>query len=142
MYHVHGHLDQYLTYEEMTPSEQLNCDCDKLAGAALSSALDQDEFINRVLPGEDLVVLLDGTKVSGSYEKTITRNWGDKEARLHYSANGIIPLELFDEVYWDGVEKVLGRCPERFSVWATKQVSGFNGNNHLLHHINGITFKM
>jgi hypothetical protein len=26
-----------------------------------------------------------------------------------------------------------------FSIWATKQVSGFNGNNHLLRHINGST---
>jgi hypothetical protein len=40
------------------------------------------------------------------------------------------------------VEKVLGRCPEMFSVWATKQVSGFNGNNHLLHHINGVTIDV
>jgi hypothetical protein len=92
-----------------------------------------------VLPDEDLVVLLDGIKVSGLYEKTITRNWGDKEARLHYHENGIVPLDQFDEVYWDGIEKVLDRCPEMFSVWATKQVSGFNGNNHLLHHINGVT---
>jgi hypothetical protein len=83
--------------------------------------------------------LLDGSKVSGSYEKTITRNWGDKEAREHYHENGIVPYDLFDEVYWDGIEKVLGRCPEMFSVWATKQVSGFNGNNHLLHHISGVT---
>jgi hypothetical protein len=26
-----------------------------------------------------------------------------------------------------------------FSVWATKQVSGFCGNNHLLNRINGVT---
>ena len=116
MYHVHGHLDQYLSYEEMTPAERLNCDCDKSASAALSLALELDEFIDRVLPNEDLVVLLDDAKVSGSYEKTITRNWGDKEARLHYSSTGIVPLELFDEVYWDGVEKVLDRCPEMLSL--------------------------
>jgi hypothetical protein len=138
MYHVHGHLDQFLTYEEMTPPERLNCDCDKPAGEALMTALERNRFIDRVLPDEDLVVLLDGSKVSGSYEKTITQNWGDKQARLHYHENGIVPLDLFDEVYWDGVEKVLGRCPEMFSVRATKQISGFNGNNQLLHHINGV----
>lgn len=43
------------------------------------------------------------------------------------------------EVYWDGVEKVLNNSAEMFAVWATKQVSGFCGNNHLLHHINGVT---
>jgi hypothetical protein len=139
MYHVHGHLDELIRYEDMTPAERLNCDCDKLASSALHDALAAGTFISRHLPDEDLVVLLDGEKVTGSYEKTITRIWGDKQARLHYHERGIIPLDLFDEVYWHGVEKVLGRCPEMFSVWATKQVSGFCGNNHLLHHINGVT---
>jgi hypothetical protein len=132
MYHVHGHLDELICYEDM------NCDCDKLAGSALHHALAAGTFISRHLPDKDLAVLLDGEKVTGSYEKTITRCWGDKQARLHYHEMGIIPLDLFDEVYWDGVEKVLGRCPEMFSVWAAKQVSGFCGNNHLLHHINGL----
>ena len=99
MYHVHGHLDRFLTYEEMNPSKRLNCQCDELAGVALSTAIEQQVFIDRVLPDEDLVVLLDGNKVSGLYEKTILRNWGDKQARLHYHDNGIIPLELFEEVY-------------------------------------------
>jgi hypothetical protein len=56
MYHVHGHLDQFLTYEEMTPSERLNCDCDKLAGEALSDSPERYQFIDQVLPDEDLVV--------------------------------------------------------------------------------------
>ena len=51
----------------------------------------------------------------------------------------ILPPGTFDAIYWDGVEKVLTSCPEMFSVWATKQVSGFFGNNHLLNHINGHT---
>jgi hypothetical protein len=101
------------------PTERLNCDCDKLAGKALSYALEHGRYIDRVLPDEDLVVLLDGSKVSGLYEKTITRNWGDNEARLHYHEKGIVPLDLFDKVYWDGIEKVLGCCPEMFLVWAT-----------------------
>lgn len=74
MYHNHGHLDQHLTFEEMTPLEWLNCDCDKLVGEALSDALEHQHFIDRVLPDEDLMVLLDGSKVSGSYKKTNTRD--------------------------------------------------------------------
>jgi hypothetical protein len=53
----------------MTPSERLNCDCNKLAGNALSDALEHGRYIDRVLPDEDLVVLLDGIKVSGLYMK-------------------------------------------------------------------------
>ena len=55
-----------------------------MAGEALSDVLENGRYIDRVLPDDDLVVLLDGGKVSGLYEKTITRSWGDKEARLHY----------------------------------------------------------
>jgi hypothetical protein len=139
MYHVHGHLDELIAYEDMTPTEHLNCDCDKLAGEALHHAIASGCHISRHLPDEDLVVILDGENVTGSYEKAITRNWGNKEARHHYHDMGIIPFDLFDKVYWDGIEKVLGCCPEMFSIWAMKQVSCFCGNNHLLHHINGVT---
>jgi hypothetical protein len=139
MIHVHGHLDQYLPLDLLTSIERLNCECDKLAGIALDEALLSGQFISRVFPGEDLVVLLDGDKLSGSYERSILRDWGDKQARVHYHMRNILPSHLFEEVYWDGIERVLDSCPEMFSVWATKQVSGFNGNNHLLRHINGST---
>ena len=139
MYHVHGHLDRYLRRDEMTPAEILNCDCDQLAGDALRWAVEHGCYIDRFLPGEDIVVSLNGCKVTGSYERAITRHWGDKVGREHYYVKDIIPLGMFDDVYWDGVEKVLTSCPEMFSVWATKQVSGFFGNNHLMRHINGHT---
>jgi hypothetical protein len=139
MFHVHGHLDQYLPLDQLTSPERLNCECDKLAGIALDEGLATGRFISRVLPGEDLVVLLDGEKLSGAYERTILRDWGDKQARWHYHVRNILPSHLFSEVYWDGLERVLDSSPEMFSVWATKQVSGFNGNNHLQRHIDGTT---
>jgi hypothetical protein len=131
MYHVHGHLDELLSYDQMSPAEQLNCECDKLADLALCLSLESHQFIHRVFPHEDLVVLLDDGKISGAYDKTITRNWGDKRARHHYDLKGIIPAHLFDEIYWDGTERVLNQCPEMFAVWASKHVSGFKDNNHL-----------
>ncbi len=136
---MHGHLDQFLALDQLTPAERLNCACDKLAGLALDDSLSSGDVISRLLPGEDLVVLLDGSKATGDLERTITRSWGDKQARWHYHKHNIIPAHLFDSVYWDGVEKVLGGCSEMFSVWASKQVSGFNGNNHLQRYIDGRT---
>jgi hypothetical protein len=90
-YHVHGHLDRYLIYDEMTPLERLNCDCDELADSALQISVKTGEFISRVLPGEDIVVSIDGSKVTGPYERTITRHWGDSIGRLHYCA-GEFPI--------------------------------------------------
>lgn len=66
-------------------------------------------------------------KVTVSYECTITCNWGDKIAWQHYHDKGIVPIDLFNEIYWDGVEGVLDKSPDMFSIWAMKQVSGFFG---------------
>jgi hypothetical protein len=128
-----------MSCDEMTPAERLNCDCDELAGLALYYALENDEFIHNELPNENIVISVDGRKITGSYEHAIVRSWGDKVGREHYYKEKIIPPGMFDDIYWDGVERVLGSSAEMFSVWATKQVSGFNGNNHLLHYINGTT---
>ena len=138
-YHVHGHLDKFLTLEQMTPEERLNCVCDKMAGMALDHGLSSCDYISRIFPGEDLVVLLEGQKSTGSYERTISRAWGEAEARHYYHRYDIIPSHLFDSVYWDGLERVLEGCSEMFSVWVSKHVSGFNGNNHLQRHIDGKT---
>ena len=73
MYHVHGHLDRYLSRSEMSPAELLNCECDHLAGAALRSAVESNNYISRILPGEDIVVSVNGCKITGSYERAITR---------------------------------------------------------------------
>eukprot|EP00956_Cyclotella_meneghiniana_P043230 scaffold259317_cov96-Cyclotella_meneghiniana.AAC.4 len=89
MYHVHGHLDRYLRRDEMSPAEILNCDCDQLAGKALRWAVEHGCYIDR--------------------------HWGDKVGREYYYVKDIIPPGMFDDVYWDGVEKVLTSCPEMFS---------------------------
>lgn len=78
---MHGHLDQFLTLDQMSPEELLNCACDKLAALAMDNALSSGDFISRIFPGKDIIVLLDDTKATGAFERTITRAWGDKEAR-------------------------------------------------------------
>ena len=45
-YHVHGHLDLLIPYDELSPAEQVNCDCDALAGEALSRAVESGDFID------------------------------------------------------------------------------------------------
>eukprot|EP00956_Cyclotella_meneghiniana_P017174 scaffold27740_cov66-Cyclotella_meneghiniana.AAC.1 len=112
-------MDRYLSRAEMTPAEILNCECDALAGDALRWAVANDCYINRFLPGEDIVVSVNGCKITGSYERAITRHWGEKVGRAHYHAKDIIPQELFDEVYWDGVEKhiIFCRDPARSAVF-------------------------
>ena len=136
-YHVYGHLDEYLDRSQLTTEENLNLDCDEEADTALQQGVETGMYIDRILPDEEFVVVVDGQKLSGSTTVAINRSWGRDIAREHYHAVDLIHRDHFDEVYWDGVEKVMARVPEMFSVWVTKQVSGFCGSNHMLRHIYG-----
>jgi hypothetical protein len=136
-YHVYGHLDKYLDRSQLTPEENLNIDCDEESDDALEQGVASGTYIDHILPEEEFVVVVDGQKLAGSTTVAINRSWGRDIAHEHYHAVNLIDREYFDEVYWDGVEKVMARVPEIFSVWVTKQVSGFCGSNHMLRHIYG-----
>jgi hypothetical protein len=135
MYHVFGHLDQYLSLDELTPEELTNIECNDVADIALTDRVRRSLYIDRVLPDEDFVAQVDGQKLSGPTLPAINHHWGRVEAREHYHNQGILNRDLFDKVDWDSTERVMTRAPDMFSVWVTKQVSGFCGTNHMLNHI-------
>ena len=134
MVHVHGHLDELLDLADLSPLELANVFCDYMASASLSEAAATQTFIERVLPNEEIVVEIGGDKICGAYTPIITRSWGDEIAREHYHDQGIVHRDDYDLVYWDGMEKVMKGASEMWSVWVTKQVSGFCGVNHVLRH--------
>jgi hypothetical protein len=137
MYHVFGHLDELLSLSELTIEEKINICCDQMAEEALHQSSRSHRYISRVFPEEDLVFCVDGVKISGATTPAISRHWGDEQAREHYHSKGILDRDLFDEVYWDGIEQVMKQSPTMFGVWVTKQVSGFCGTNHMLNTIYG-----
>ena len=136
-FHVFGHLDQLLAWEELTLEERANVECDKLADTALVDGVESGVYIDRVLPHEELVVTVGDEKISGSSTVAIYRHWGSEVAREHYHAKNIIHWDHFHEVDWDINERLSRSVPEMYSVWLTKQVSGFCGTNHMLNNIYG-----
>ena len=132
MYHVFGHLDDLLEEHERTDEENVNVECDHLAEAALAEGVSSLSFIDSIFPNEDIVAMVDDQKITGLASDQIARHWGHGVAREHFVSKGIIPADLFDSVYWDGVERVMATSPEMFSVWASKQTSGTCGVNHML----------
>ncbi len=52
MQHVYGHTNEYLLEAEMSPAQQVNCQADKLATAALIAAVEANEFISSIFPLE------------------------------------------------------------------------------------------
>jgi hypothetical protein len=138
MYHVFGHLlDEILSISELTTEEIVNICCDHMAEEALRLSVQSHRYISRVFQGEDLVLCVDGEKISGATTPAISRHLGDEQAREHYHSKGILDRVLFDEVYGDGIEQVMKQSPTMFGVWVTKQVSGFCGTNHILNTIYG-----
>ena len=99
MFHVYGHLDDILSWDELTVEEQVNVEADKLAETSLLMVIAQNHFIYRIFPNEDMVVMVDDKKISGSVCPAITWQWGDKIVREHYHENGIVHRNMFPLVY-------------------------------------------
>jgi hypothetical protein len=76
MDHVFGHLDRYLSLDELTTEELTNIECDEEADIALTDGVRRSHYIDRVLPVEDFVAQVDGQKLSGPTLPTINPHWG------------------------------------------------------------------
>ena len=138
-FHVIAHLDDYLPWDMLRPAEQVNVLADKRAEEALALALETDSFIPRIFPGEDISVSVGPTKITGDARAAILLHWGEGQARQHFHDVKMIHRDDFDSVDWDSVQGTLKAAPEMWSVWATKQTSGFCATNHHLRHIDGTT---
>jgi hypothetical protein len=66
MQHVYGHADEFLSEEEMSPEQRVNCRADKLATAALIAAVDTNKFISSIFPLEKVCVEITGEGITGS----------------------------------------------------------------------------
>lgn len=90
-----------------------------------------------MLLNEELVVSVGDQKISGSSTLAIYRHWGSEVAREHYHSKNLVHWDHFHEVGWDTNERLACSVSEMYSVWLTKQVSGFCGTNHMLNTIYG-----
>jgi len=80
MQHVFAHLNEVLCSNQLTIEEKLNCIADRLASEALVKAVASNTFISSCSPFEDLRLLVNGIKVTGSAQQAISSFWGSKVA--------------------------------------------------------------
>ena len=100
----------------MSPAQQVNCQGDKLATAALVATVEANEFISRIILLEKVCVEIGGERVTGSPKNAITELWGEQVAQVLYDRWGVVSKENFPFVYWEGMEHVLKLFPEMFWV--------------------------
>jgi hypothetical protein len=60
MQHVYGHTDKYLLEAKMLQAQQVNCQGDKLATAALIASVEANEFILSIFPSVKVCVEISG----------------------------------------------------------------------------------
>jgi hypothetical protein len=142
MQHVYGHADKYLLEAEMSPAQQVNCQADKLATAALMAMVEANKFISSIFPSEKVCIETAGEQVTGSPKNAITELWGEQVAQVLYDRQGVVSRENFPFAYWEGMESVLKLFPEMFQVWVTKHVSHFQGANQQLSCIDKLVQNM
>ena len=70
-------------------------------------------------------------------QSTATGEVRSEVAREHYHSKNLVHWDHFHEVGWDTNERLACSVSEMYSVWLTKQVSGFCGTNHMLNTIYG-----
>jgi hypothetical protein len=65
--HVYGHMDQHLSWTQLTLTQQLNCVCDLLAKQAVTDAIIKgfDTNLTQILPLEDVALIVWGDKITG-----------------------------------------------------------------------------
>ena len=127
--HVHSHMDDKLSWEQLSLEQQLNCQCDTLAKESVSRyILNQTSNVTRnqrLLPKEAAGIFVQGTKLT-SDPTTALRYLLGKHAAKHFlcSEQGWT-AEQFDEVGWDWLHTVLATKPIMFRIWLCKQHSNF-----------------
>jgi hypothetical protein len=71
MQHVYGHTDKYLLEDKMSPAQWVNYRTDKLATAALITAVETNEFISSIFSSEKVCVEISGERIMGSPQNAI-----------------------------------------------------------------------
>ena len=128
-FHVEGHMDRYLSDEELTLEQWMNKQCDILAKFAI------DRWIRQglphpglqLLPREDAAFIVDGIKVTGDIGEAIRFAEGMEEAREFFVGREKWSHEKFDEVDWKILNNTLNGKNKGFKIWLMKQHSGFCG---------------
>ena len=132
MVHVHGHMDKHLRRDQLTPLQRVNIRADEFASSALMAALMTQTFTKDLFPSKGVIVSIGTKRITGSPKAAITHLWGEQAAQELFHRRGIVHMNDFPLVYWEGMDKVMRWFPETFWVWVTKHVSNFNGTNRML----------
>ena len=127
--HVKSHMDDSLSWEQLTLEQQLNCECDLLAKASVARALDKARTEKPrqadLLPHEAVGLYVNNQKITSDPTNSLRYLLGKTVARLFLTSEQGWTCEQFDSVGWDWLHQVLASKPIMFRLWLSKQHSNF-----------------
>lgn len=127
--HVKSHMDDSLTWEQLTLEQQLNCNCDMLAKSSVHRAIenlrDVSSSITHPLPKEAVALYVDNHKVTSDPTNVLRYRLSKSNAREFLTAERGWTVEQFNDVGWDWLHQTLAGKPVMFRLWLSKQHSDF-----------------
>jgi hypothetical protein len=81
MVHVHGHMDEHLRCDQLTPAQLVKVKADKLASSALMLAITTQTFIKDIFPSKGISLKIGDKWITGSPKMEITHLWGEQVAQ-------------------------------------------------------------
>lgn len=139
--HVAAHMDDVLSWKDLSLTQQLNVQCDLLAKAAVGRAqcaLDNGLFPDtNTLPREPAALLINGVKLTSDPTKSLRHHIGRHLAKQYYRQELGWSNERFEQVCWESLHQALQSSSSRFSLWLTKQNSNFCASRKQLARITG-----
>jgi hypothetical protein len=114
MNHVHGHMDNLLSQDQLSIDQIVICHADKLALKVLVAGVATKSFITNTYPFETTRLMVKGVTVTGLPKTAITHYWGARVAQTLFNCRNIVRKVDFHLVYWEGMDKVMKSFPEMF----------------------------
>ena len=126
--HVKAHMDDRLNWDQLSLEQQLNCQCDTLAKAAVHRTLEHEYHHTsegHLQPRESVGLYIHGRKITSDPAHELRYLLGRMEAKHFLTTEQGWTEDKFDDTGWDWLHRVLSSKPVMFCLWLSKQHSNF-----------------
>jgi hypothetical protein len=124
-------MNQYLKWEQLTLTQQLNCVCDTLAKKSITSAIihGYDDRQSQLLPKEDVALVIWGTKITGGILPPLRFHASEEVARKYLAIRkkGKWSNKCFNVADWEHMDLALKNKVDMYKMWWSKQHVSFCG---------------
>ena len=136
--HVSAHMDDLLSWDELTLEQQLNVQCDTLAKQAVSRASKSHQQgetlpITNLLPLEQCAIFICDKKLPSDITPTLRFECSKIKAREFLCTKRGWSTSQFDQVDWVALDDALSTKTTGFKIWLAKQHSNFCASRVQMH---------